>query len=268
MSAKGVRMEIYVNTYGECEPFDQERFVRTYANAYFLGAPRIVPGIRQSCRYVEGEVEEILRNGFFSSSDAIRVMAWKAGKIKQRCSQDSLSFKYNSDWANWETEAAGIDGGDVKALERQSRVGVPYFAAWVWASRKEERWSPALRRGDIQEVLDDMSEHCPPGVGTTQMLSLLYFISRGAYPIIDRFAGTALAAISSGVSPDDKTLVRSLWKELPAKGSKGFRSVVRNCVLPYRKTLNCLFGGAWETDRNIDRALWVYGHRFAGSVCR
>lgn len=261
-------MKMYVDAFGECKPFDPGHFVGTYADAYFLDAPRIVPGIRQSCRYVEGEVGEILRNGFSSGVDVIRVMAWKAGKIKQRCSQDSLSFEYNSDWANWEVETAGIDGGDVKALEMESRVGIPYFAVWVWTSCKEERWSAALRRGDIQEILDDMSEHCPSGVGATQMLSLLFFISRGAFPIIDRFAGTALAAIVNGISPDDNTLEEPLWKELPAKGSNGFRTVVRDRVLPYRKILNYLFGDAWETDRNIDRALLVYGHRFASAVCR
>lgn len=261
-------MKMYVDVFGECKPFDPEHFVETYANAYFLDAPRIVPGIRQNSRYVEEEVQEILRSGFSSAVDVTRVMAWKAGKIKQRCSQESLSFEYNSDWKNWEAEAAGIDDGDVAILEERNSVSIPYFAAWVWARQKDGTWSGMLQNRDPQSILEAMAIRCPLGVGTTQLLCLLYFISSGEYPIIDRFAGAALAAISRSVCVGAEILDMPLWECLPEKGSKEFKTAYRDRVLPYCGALNDLFGGRWKTDRDIDRALWIYGHRFAGGTCR
>ena len=71
--AKEARMEMYVNAYGVCKPFDRKCFTRAYANAYFFGAPRIVPGIRQSWGYVE------------------------SGENNQCGSRDSFSFEYSSD---------------------------------------------------------------------------------------------------------------------------------------------------------------------------
>ena len=119
-------MGSYIDASGRRADFDAMSFVTTYESTYFLNQPRTVRGIRQSSRYVEEEIEKVLTRGFSSCVDVVRVMAWKAGKIRHRCSEDSRSFVYCSDWNGIEEAAMKKGRVPSASLREGSALDIPY----------------------------------------------------------------------------------------------------------------------------------------------
>ncbi len=92
------------------------------------------------------------------------------------------------------------------------------------------------------------------GIGVVYAITLLYFLSHGKYPIYDRFADMAVYAISNNIDPS-KVIV---YKE-PGINAKTFYETryLPNYVNYIKKYFKKY------TNRNIDRALWTYGHLFS-----
>ena len=76
------------------------------------------------------------------------------------------------------------------------------------------------------------------GIGPVYLITLLYFISKGQYPIYDKFAHISL-------------------KMIEEKDCQ-FNSLIKD---NYVTRLRNIFGKAYN-DSNVDRALWVYSHLF------
>lgn len=110
------------------------------------------------------------------------------------------------------------------------------------------------------------------GLGPVYIITLMFFITKAKYPIYDRFAMAALQVLLVIEQGYDV----SLWDN-----SDSSNSIVRKTSLPEKKflsdkdeielpkmysyyigLLNHFFGKEWEKTRDIDRALWVYGHYF------
>ena len=101
------------------------------------------------------------------------------------------------------------------------------------------------------------------GLGSTYMITLLFFASNGKFPIYDKFAHMALCAIKEGVIPHENI---KTYKILPDK-SGGYW----NAYEEYRKLLKEVadgyeYKGFSDDNRKLDRALWVYGHMFKEKV--
>ena len=114
-----------------------------------------------------------------------------------------------------------------------------------------------------QEVLNELGKKAPNGIGPVYQITLLYFISKGQYPIYDRFAYIALQEIKNGAEPFTTKIEP---QTLPNKTSKKFKSVYEDYIEPYMQNISLVFGSNYNSSiekyRNIDRALWVYGHAF------
>ena len=52
------------------------------------------------------------------------------------------------------------------------------------------------------------------------------------------------------------------YKELPSKKEKGFNKLMNNGINNYSSKIEDVFGKEYQNNRDIDRALWVYGHLF------
>ena len=111
-----------------------------------------------------------------------------------------------------------------------------------------------------QELLDSLNRESIDNIGTVYLITLLYFISKAKYPIYDKFAWLALQAIKREENPANNTGIK--YKELPSKDSVGFYSLCENEYADYICDLERIFGKEYQTNRNIDRALWVYGHMY------
>ena len=80
-------------------------------------------------------------------------------------------------------------------------------------------------------------------------------LKKGEEPIYDKFAWCALRAIK-----DNKNIGEEiLYKELPEK-SNTIGIIER--YNEYKNLLNENFKKEWQKNRDIDRALWTYGHLF------
>ena len=85
------------------------------------------------------------------------------------------------------------------------------------------------------------------GIGPTYAATLLFFISSGEYPIYDKYADIALEALGEGK-----------WEYL--SGDKEIKNFGE--YQAYIEKLEKRFGDRYKTDRNVDCALWAYGHLF------
>lgn len=104
------------------------------------------------------------------------------------------------------------------------------------------------------------------GLGTVYCITLLYFISKGKYPIFDQFADKALDVISQNKeefpSIDSKSY-KPLPSDLPIKGEKLKQFKERydeycEKIEKLKSQLSVRYRN--PQNRDLDRALWVYGH--------
>ena len=119
----------------------------------------------------------------------------------------------------------------------------------------------------IQGTLQIGTKNEVRGIGSVYLITMLYFVSGGEYPIYDQFAAMALDAIKNGKKPGSTIQI----KDLPDKKSKSFLNLLDNPNSVYSsyiknlEELSELFYGnkdGYQNDRRLDRALWVYGHLF------
>ncbi|MCR4840647.1 MAG: hypothetical protein K5848_03795 [Lachnospiraceae bacterium] len=224
---------------------DEQEFISIYSKEYFLGGEGNIPEIRRSSYYIENEICKILKNGISGEDDVTKVMAWKIGRIKHKESDISKNFVFSSDWEETEKHNPSLYG---------KRFNLKKISEFIVSDRKK---LSALAKNKPQEFLNKLRDQDIEGLGTVYMIALLFFMSGGDQPIYDRFAMAALKAVYCGICPSgsDKVSVRGL----PDKKSKAFNSVVEKEYGCYIKMLSGL-----ETDyrkcRDLDRALWVYGH--------
>lgn len=223
-------------------------FIKLYADSYYLDNRQVVSNAQQSSRYVEDKMDCLLKNGICSTKDVARILAWKIGKIDHKNSNDQ--FVYASDWEN--AESLNV-----------TRYGNPFDLAGIAnyiINNKDHLEKKA--DSDPQGVLNELRDVSVKGLGTTYLVTLLYFLSKGKYPIYDRFAYKGVKAILQDKKPGE--IVD--YEGVPDKTSKKrFESFIDNEMTCYVKDLTTIFGERYKDDRDIDRALWVYGHLFKDS---
>lgn len=93
-------------------------------------------------------------------------------------------------------------------------------------------------------------------IGGVYTLALISLISKGKYPIYDKFADIAINVIKNR---EHGFKEKYDYTELPDKTCE---EEVLKRYDEYIKNLNEVFGEEWSFNRNIDRALWTYGHLF------
>lgn len=227
---------------------NKKEFVNFYNSSYFLGGSSIT-GVSQNSKFVEDEIDGLLEDGIKNEIDVIHILAWKVGKIKHRESQEQKPFKYAADWI-------GAESYQMKRYGKNFDVSdfVKYIVSNVESLKSESKKNP-------QSVLNKLRDKAPKGIGTVYLITILYFISKGEYPIYDRFAQIAVDAITNEIEPGSSVV----YKKLPGKNEKGFSTVMNYYEDDYIKKIEKIFGKKYKDSRDIDRALWVYGHTFISS---
>lgn len=242
------------NIFYDCstkKQIDREEFVSMYNESYFIEGNRIISGVRQNSKIAEKEIERILNEGIKCQNDVIYILAWKIGKIRHYESDKINKTVFSKDWKK------AYDGKIWRYGEQWD--GIFDFIHYIVDNIDELN---ELSKTNPQAVLDKLRENSPKGIGTVYFITLLYFISKGKYPIYDRFAALALEGIYCGKNPLKDKIEKSV---LPDKNSKDFSNVY-GYIEKYSNRLSEIFSADYnkniETYRNIDRALWVYGHAF------
>ena len=118
---------------------------------------------------------------------------------------------------------------------------------------------------ELLKVLYGIAEDVK-GIGTVYTLNFLFFLSGGYFPIYDQFAMKGLTAIEKGMDPsiqdipyiqlpDLKSISCKRWMELLLSDKENSGSYRQ-----YMRLLNRYFP-EYKEQRQVDQALWVYGHK-------
>lgn len=232
-----------------------DEFIDLYSKDYYLKKPGekgLIPGLRRSSEFIEERIEGILESGIQDQVDVGRILAWKIGKIKHRVSENENRFAYAKGWENVEhSKTVKLYNDDFQIED---------ISSFILSLNIPETFN----NDNAQELLNQIMDKRFKRLGSVYMITLLYFLSKGEYPIYDRFAMMALTAICSETPPKsgEKVTVDVAYKELPAKESFRFEMIMDEEMAHYIQMLNDIFGVEWKTNRKIDQALWVYGHLF------
>ena len=223
-----------------------EDFIDFYEPCYFGEGPHCVRKLANNCgrriysssRFSEKEIERILKSGIQSEEDVKIILAWKTGKIIHKKTEEKKSFVFYDKWPEKGSgELPNLDDitynivKDIESLDKKTT-------------------------GDIRKYLEGFDH-----IGPVYAQTLLYFISKGKYPIYDKCAQIALKAYEENIFPGNAVKYEELPPDNPEKADK----IINNYTCLIRKAFS-LNGTELDTIvkkyRKIDRALWVYGHCF------
>lgn len=226
-----------------------QEFVAYYVPYYYKGHCALKDAsnrvVSQTNCVVEKYIDHIIENGIHDRKDLVRALAWKMGKIKQDELKDGTGFAYHEDWKNAEENPEDI-----------LRYGKPFEVSRLFDQMLENKES--LKQASVKDALQWFQQHPVNNLGTVYMITLLYFISQANYPIYDQFAKKAIDAIKKKVKPSESIP----YEALPDKNNPQF-SEVEKMIEEFKKDIDDIFGYEnYKASRDIDRALWVYGHLF------
>lgn len=227
-----------------------DKFIERYSGCYYIGGENNFvlsqSRLSQSSRYIEGQIDDLLERGIREKRDVARILAWKIGKIRHGKSEKNGKFEYAEDWRR-------ADELDVTLYKKP-------FELKKIATFITDHIDELERQADEnpQAVLDSLRHEKIDGLGSVYLITLLYFISKGKWPIYDRFAKMALYAIIHDIKPGGAVE----YKGLPDKNDDAFSNIMKNEMEEYIGELKQVFGDRYLNSRDVDRALWVYGHLF------
>lgn len=262
---------------------DKKEFVNIYKDYYFIpdnkedgtkfgktkdeNCPK---SIIQSPSWIEKEIMSIMGREW-KKEDVYKILAWKTGNIDYTESINKKEIKYKTGWA--------IDSFSI-SLRKSKMLNGEFkdFANFVAEQNNSVIYETDKKPEQIwRNIINYVQDHPnnAVGIGPVYLITFLFFITQGEYPIYDRFAMAAL--LSFELNCDKFNLIpdhtRMKIGYLPDKNSKAISNLLsddNNIYAEYLKLLNKYFGDDWKADkkktleevRNIDRALWVYGHYF------
>ncbi len=233
------------------EEISIDQFISNYSKCYFIN----------NSKFVEDRIEELLKAEQLSAKDVMLILRWKMGRIDAKASQAMKKCilppkDARKSFITYTGRGRIVDAesfcNEISDLTQKSKG--PCSA--------EEIWNAFVPNEKLSQNIN-----VPENMGTVYLLTVLYFLTNAEYPIYDRFAKMALDAISNKegiIKPGDAIH----YMELPAKTDGGFKSLLNSPNSKYRKyitELETVFGERYtanKQNRDIDRALWVYGHLF------
>ena len=264
-----------------------EEFVDTYSTHYFLpekhncavdGEKFVIGGraVHQSSHYAELVIKRILTTGIQDRQDLARVLAWKIGKINHKCTEkknahlgdskddgicDSISFEYSRCWEKCECKGENVT---IKAYGRNVSLDLDSLFYLINENRGILSKTTPMEPDSIRDSMQILRESRIKGIGTVYWITILYFMTHGECPIYDRFAMYALKAGEKRIMPDRHKKVK--LQDVLLVPSKEEKKVLHIADVDgfYKQYVELL--GETKIDykkcRNLDRALWVYGHSF------
>lgn len=228
----------------------QAEFINFYDQCYYL---YVSPS-------KEKEIEEILKGSkSLNKQNIIKILEWKTGG------------KYDNAIKRLTNPYGSISYTTICQIEE---------------AVKTQKRDKIMSETEAKNLLKTLLKF--DGIGPVYAITLLYFITRGQYPIYDKFAHIAIVVIYNqkqygsiiydrylnrntplSDGPEQTVYLNSI--DLKEKGSnepkgqaidKLFSDYHDHYLTPLNTLFHCEYGKDFNTDRRIDRALWVYGHLF------
>ena len=224
---------------------EYEEWLPNYERYYFLGGPtldRRITRRNQSSRFVENQACALLsKTTPLSSQDLVLLMAWKiGGLIDHGLSEATQKIAYLQNWPV--TLAAATQYGKC-----DFSGSIPVLAA------KMPTISAEVNRGNPR-YLFELTPHLQ-GFGAVYILTVLFFVSHGRYPIYDKYADVAAQAIAEDLPPTSHIPYNGIQKW------SDYERYIRR-LEPIQSVGARSWGDSMFISRAVDRGLWVYGHFF------
>ena len=209
----------------------KEEFISSYSPCYFNSVNPVV----------EEAIMKLMGKQRYTEQEVFDILAWKIGAIKQN-PYNTPEFEYNKNWNKNSLDAFSrgykIDVSDI--TEKLNEINEPTVDSFIEKIAKVQI-----------TYIDEKGEINTRNFGCVYAITLLFFRTNKNEPIYDSFVSKAMQAIINDIKP---------WGEyISAKSTDpgGFSNVYNE----YKAFLQNCFEDSW-TSRDVDRALWVYGHMF------
>lgn len=234
--------------------------------------------LKKSCEWVEEKIYADCEKKTWRAVDILRILAWKTGKINHsKCMVKKTEIQYDANWAEGEAENCFVSlqipyqrvvkwDSFSPIVQRLLEIRTEFFKSKDGQASVRAAWRAILNLANRDEYKEAMK-----GIGTVYLITLLHFVTGGEVPIYDRFAMASLAVwklkAEENVTITDKAVVRGC--KLPSKDSKVAETILESGIYAeYIQLLNDFckenYGNEneWKENRDVDRALWVFGHFF------
>lgn len=184
--------------------------------------------------------------------------AWKAGKAKWNENKKKL------DPINPLPEKMANISGYIE--NENNTISMDEFNDYIKKHSIEiNNYNLNLPKGRKELFLKIQNSYSLSNYGTVFIINQMFFLSKGAVPIYDQFAHIAVKALLMHVSPLEVFVPGAPSKNDPPKGEDNYYPAT-NILEEYMWLLNEVFpseihkDGEMYISRELDRALWVYGH--------
>lgn len=228
-------------------------FINLYSNWYYIGEKCVLSPRYQCSKWAENEIMNILDRGIQNSMDVFHILAWKIGGIDHKSSNEDHPIPLIDGWQS-ANPMKGVHRG--KNIENIGALST-YIASRVdiWRTmKKSSSWSKDDAHTIINEIWKYKQDNDVTQIGSVHIITLLFFITQGEFPIYDQEAMKALIAIRDGKQPGSEIE----FKDLLDISSPRFWERYQK----YIDLLKKFFKEDYKRNRKIDQALWVYGHLF------
>lgn len=192
--------------------------------------------------YAEEEISKLLSEKVFNECS----LAWKSGKV---------------DWENGELKTVNFDKGDHYINGYGGEIEKDEFKKYCEHLEENKDFiNDRVNKGEWKDAYSKAKDNAPKNFGTVNIINSLFFITGGNAPIYDKFAHKAVKALLLGISPKDV-----YYRDIPSKDEVD--SVIA-MYTEYMLLLKIVFKDFFENKkkgeafipRELDMALWVYGH--------
>lgn len=203
--------------------------------------------VKRNSIVAESLIEKYLFEGFVEE-DVRNILAWKIGKINNYETE-----KTNSIVLSWkDLKKANICKGQYCNIKKISKI--------IMTIKNQVN-----KNNDIlceaEQIFNKFNEYKDDfiGIGPTYRVAIVYFLLKGRFPIYDQFAGRAIKAIIMDKQPG--TEIDSI-AILPNSKTKYTGIEILKELTPFIESIKKIFGDEYYSSRDVDRALWVYGHMY------
>lgn len=216
------------------------------------------------------------------------ILAWKMGGINYSETNKSADHQKENDLENIRYKSKWIWNNENPQANNNGNAITPLnilLDTIVRLGKKKAEWKNRIfteNREEATEILESLAKLKANQIGAVYLITLLYFLTNGRWPIYDKFAYIALRGIKEGMNPFGKKEIEfrdrmpSKDKNFPDRFIDNMKNLLniteekRNQYTEYVDWIKA-FELAYQNEdgfcsyiqsRDIDRALWAYGHYY------
>ena len=234
---------------------DMNDFIKSYNQIYFYDTNTSVA--------TEKLADNILKLTKFEKEDVFNILAWKIDGIAVNATINLDQIKYKR---KWKAENGKYYGDNIyHELKLDNVISYVKDNSEKWLSywdNKDIGYDPEYAQQVVSGIVDITNEQKGTYIGEVYIITLLYFVSKGRWPIYDQYASIAMNAMTDSKMKPYDSIVDT---KLPQKNEMDFYQRITSVgryveYIEFIKEIQNQSNYQYTTSRDIDRALWTYGH--------